>query len=95
MEIMWSENGPWTLKPKVHYAMSLVVEGKKEKNAHGAFHLRESAHSTNFGEYQINTWNGWKVCVIYKKRQIDGVKLWHFLSGVKFIKLDDFIQDFS
>lgn len=43
MEIMWSENEPWTLKPKVHYAMSLVVEGKKEKNAHGAFHLREWA----------------------------------------------------
>ncbi len=41
MEIMWSENGPWTLKPKVHYAMSLVVEGKKDKNAHGPFHLME------------------------------------------------------
>jgi hypothetical protein len=35
--------------------MSLVVEGEKEKNAHGAFHLREWAHSTNFGGYQINT----------------------------------------
>jgi hypothetical protein len=34
--------------------MSLVVEGKKEKNAHGAFHLREWALQ-NFGEYQINT----------------------------------------